>query len=163
MSSRLYVGNLSYSTTVESLRAFFETVGEVRKAEIITDRETNRSKGFGFVEMSTPEAAQQAMERLNGKLLDNRPVRIDLARPKEARPPQDRPSTAQPRTSASAPARATPSARAVPQPPPRSPRPSQSRQYERKRRASRKRIREEETPRWLQNKRLLLTELDEEL
>ncbi len=162
MSSRLYVGNLSYTTTVETLRAFFATVGEVRSAEIVTDRATNRSKGFGFVEMSTPEAAQQAMQQLNGKFLDNRPVRIDLARPKEPRPASERTASQRPATP---PPAHTPGARAH-QPgraqvaPTRS---NQTRAPERKqRRPARRRLREEETPRWLQNKRLLLSELDEE-
>jgi len=85
MTNRLYVGNLSYSTTNEGLRAFFAEVGEVAHAEIVIERSSGRSKGFGFVQMANDEDAQKAMALLNGKLLDQRPVRIDLARPKEAR------------------------------------------------------------------------------
>jgi len=85
MTNRLYVGNLAYSTTNEGLRAFFAAVGEVTHAEIVIERESGRSKGFGFVQMASDEDAQRAMALLNGKLLDQRPVRIDFARPKEAR------------------------------------------------------------------------------
>jgi cold-inducible RNA-binding protein len=85
MTNRLYVGNLAYSTTNEGLRAFFAAVGEVTHAEIVIERESGRSKGFGFVQMASNEDAQRAMALLNGKLLDQRPVRIDFARPKEAR------------------------------------------------------------------------------
>ncbi len=85
MTNRLYVGNLAYSTTNEGLRAFFAAVGEVTHAEVVIERESGRSKGFGFVQMASDEDAQRAMTLLNGKLLDQRPVRIDFARPKEAR------------------------------------------------------------------------------
>ncbi len=85
MTNRLYVGNLAYSTTNEGLRAFFAAVGEVTHAEIVIERDSGRSKGFGFVQMASDEDAQRAMTLLNGKLLDQRPVRIDFARPKEAR------------------------------------------------------------------------------
>ncbi len=86
MTSRLYVGNLAYSTTDEGLRAFFAAAGEVKSAEIVLERSNGRSKGFGFVEMATDEGAQNAINTLNGKLLDQRPIRIDFARPKEERP-----------------------------------------------------------------------------
>jgi len=85
MTNRLYVGNLAYSTTSEGLRAFFAAVGEVAHAEIVIERSSGRSKGFGFVQMVRDEDAQKAMTLLNGKLLDQRPVRIDFARPKETR------------------------------------------------------------------------------
>ena len=85
MPSRLYVGNLSYTTTDESLRAFFSTAGEVKETEVVMDRQMGRSKGFGFVEMMTEEGAQNAINMLNGKLLDQRPLRIDFAKPKETR------------------------------------------------------------------------------
>jgi RNA recognition motif-containing protein len=84
--NRLYVGNLSYSTTDEGLRAFFSEAGDVNDAEIVIDRATNRSKGFAFVTMATPEGAQKAIDMLNGQLLDNRALRIDFAKPKEDRP-----------------------------------------------------------------------------
>jgi RNA recognition motif-containing protein len=86
MPSRLYVGNLSYSTTEDSLRAFFATAGEVKTAEVVMDRQTGRSKGFAFVEMVSDEGAQKAITQLNGKTLDSRQLRIDIAKPKEQRP-----------------------------------------------------------------------------
>lgn len=85
MPSRLYVGNLSYTTTDESLRAFFATAGEVKETEVVMDRQMGRSKGFGFVEMMTDEDAQKAKDMLDGKMLDSRPLRIDFAKPKETR------------------------------------------------------------------------------
>ena len=84
--TRLYVGNLAYATTDEQLKGFFEEAGEVKSAEVVIDRATGRSKGFGFVEMATEEGAQNAMNSLNGKNLDQRPIRIDFAKPKEDRP-----------------------------------------------------------------------------
>src|SRR5262245_31493182 len=86
MTSRLYVGNLAYSTTDAGLRDFFATAGDVKSAEVVIERNSGRSKGFGFVEMTTEEGAQNAMNTLNGKLLDQRPIRIDFAKPKEERP-----------------------------------------------------------------------------
>jgi RNA recognition motif-containing protein len=86
MTSRLYVGNLAYSTTDAGLREFFEAAGEVKSAEVVIERSSGRSKGFGFVEMTTDEGAQSAINTLNGKLLDQRPIRIDFAKPKEDRP-----------------------------------------------------------------------------
>ncbi|MBX7212761.1 MAG: RNA-binding protein [Thermoflexales bacterium] len=88
MTARLYVGNLAYATTDESLRAFFETAGAVKTAEVVMDRERGRSKGFGFVEMMSAEDAQNAIQRLNNQSLDGRPIRIDLAKPKDS---SDRP------------------------------------------------------------------------
>ena len=88
MTARLYVGNLAYSTTDESLRAFFESAGAVKTAEVVMDRERGRSKGFGFVEMMSAEDAQNAIQRLNNQSLDGRPIRIDLAKPKDS---SDRP------------------------------------------------------------------------
>jgi RNA recognition motif-containing protein len=86
MSNRLYVGNLAYKTRDEGLRAFFETVGQVVAAEVIMEgRRSNRSKGFGFVEFESEADAQNAMNMLNGQLLDDRPIRIDYANPKPIR------------------------------------------------------------------------------
>lgn len=85
MPSRLYVGNLSYQTTDESLREFFSAAGAVKETEVVMDRQMGRSKGFGFVEMMTEEEAQNAINVLNGKMLDQRPLRIDFAKPKETR------------------------------------------------------------------------------
>ena len=85
MAKKLYVGNLSYGTTQEAVRTLFEQVGEVAEVTLITDRETGRPKGFGFVEMATDEAAQEAIRRFNGFSLDNRPLTVNEARPREER------------------------------------------------------------------------------
>ena len=81
MGKKLYVGNLSYSTDDAALEAFFAADGrQVASAKVLTDRETGRSRGFGFVEMATPEDAQRAIEGLNGKELDGRCLTINEAR-----------------------------------------------------------------------------------
>jgi RNA recognition motif-containing protein len=85
MAKKLYVGNLAYSTTQDSVRTLFEQVGEVAEVNLITDRETGRPKGFGFVEMATEEGAQEAIRRFNGFSLDNRPLTVNEARPREER------------------------------------------------------------------------------
>jgi RNA recognition motif-containing protein len=77
---RLFVGNISYNSTNDNLESAFAQFGKVVSAEIKYDRD-NRSKGFAFVEMSTPEEAQAAIEGLNGKELDGRPLTVNLARP----------------------------------------------------------------------------------
>jgi RNA recognition motif-containing protein len=84
-NNKLFVGSISFKSTDESLAAFFAAAGTVVSATILKDRMTGRSKGFGFVEMSTPEEAQKAIEMLNNKELDGRPIRIDLARPRAPR------------------------------------------------------------------------------
>ncbi len=81
--NKLYVGNLSWNTTENALQDAFAECGEVVSAKIITDRNTNRSKGFGFVEMASDEAAEKAIEQFNGKELDGRQIRVNLAKPKE--------------------------------------------------------------------------------
>lgn len=86
MAKKLYVGSLSYNTTDESLREAFSQSGTVESATVITDRMSGRSKGFGFVEMSTDEEASAAIETLNGKELDGRTIVVNEARPQEARP-----------------------------------------------------------------------------
>ena len=83
MGNRLFVGNLSFNTTEESLMAAFQEFGEVVEARLMTERETGRSRGFGFVEMATAEAAKKAIEEMNGAVLDGRPLRVNEA---EARP-----------------------------------------------------------------------------
>jgi cold-inducible RNA-binding protein len=83
MATRLFVGSLSWNTNDDQLRDFFATVGTVSSANVIFDRETNRSKGFGFVEMSTDEEAQKAVKELNGKELDGRTIIVSEARPRE--------------------------------------------------------------------------------
>ena len=82
MGKRLYVGNLSYGTTDETLRQLFEGHGQVTSAQIIMDRDTGRSKGFGFVEMATDQEAQAAITALNGQQIDGRALTVNEARPK---------------------------------------------------------------------------------
>src|SRR5207248_2160015 len=86
MGKKLYVGNLSYGVTEEQLRDLFSDVGEVGEVALITDRDTGRSKGFGFVEMATEEDAQTAISRFNGYSLNERELTVNEARPREERP-----------------------------------------------------------------------------
>ena len=81
MAKKLYVGNLSYSTTEAALSELFGTVGEVLSVNLITDRMTGRSKGFAFVEMAEFDAAQEAINQLNGREVDGRSIKVDEARP----------------------------------------------------------------------------------
>lgn len=81
---RIYVGNLPFSTTEDSLRATFEEHGQVESASIVMDRETGRSRGFGFVEMRDDNEAQAAINALNGKPMDGRPLVVNEAKPREA-------------------------------------------------------------------------------
>ncbi|MBD3329159.1 RNA-binding protein [Candidatus Dojkabacteria bacterium] len=83
MSNKLFVGNLSWDVTDESLAEFFSQVGTVVEAKVIIDRMKNRSKGFGFVTMSSEEEAKAAIEQLNGKELDGREINVAEARPRE--------------------------------------------------------------------------------
>lgn len=82
----LFVGSLAYSTDDDSLKAFFETIGEVERAKVSTDRETGRSRGFGFVTFVNDDDNQKAIDELNGKELDGRAINVSLARPREDRP-----------------------------------------------------------------------------
>ena len=82
MGKRLYVGNLTYSTTDAALRQMFEAHGSVTSAQVIMDRDTGRSKGFGFVEMGNDQEAQEAIAALNGKQVDGRALTVNEARPK---------------------------------------------------------------------------------
>ncbi len=82
----IYVGNISWQLTEEDLSAAFAEYGTVDSAKIITDRETGRSKGFGFVEMSDQGAAEKAIEGLNGKELDGRAMKVNESKPREDRP-----------------------------------------------------------------------------
>jgi RNA recognition motif-containing protein len=86
MAKKLYVGSLSYDTTEATLKDAFSQAGTVESAVVITDRMSGRSKGFGFVEMSTDEEAQAAIELWNGKELDGRRIIVNEARPQEDRP-----------------------------------------------------------------------------
>jgi RNA recognition motif-containing protein len=79
----LFVGSLAYSTTDDTLKAFFEEIGEVASARVISDRETGRSRGFGFVQFANDADNQKAIDQLNGKELDGREITVNLARPKE--------------------------------------------------------------------------------
>lgn len=88
-SQNLFIGSLAYATTDDTLKAFFEQVGPVASARVITDRETGRSKGFGFVEFENDDDNQKAVDQLNGKDLDGRAINVSLARPKEDRPRRD--------------------------------------------------------------------------
>jgi len=88
MAKKLYVGGLSYDTTDNSLRDAFAQAGTVESAAVITDKMTNRSRGFGFVEMATDEEAAKAIELWNGKELDGRRVTVNEARPSEAGGPR---------------------------------------------------------------------------
>jgi cold-inducible RNA-binding protein len=85
VNNKLFVGNISWNTTEDDLKKFFEQVGEVLEAKIIMDRIKNRSKGMGFVTMATDELAAEAIEKLNGQDLDSRPIRVDKARPPQKR------------------------------------------------------------------------------
>jgi cold-inducible RNA-binding protein len=85
VGKKLHVGNLSYDTTSASLEALFAPFGSVHSAQVIQDRDTGRSKGFGFVEMADENAARAAMQGLNEKELDGRPLTVNEAKPREER------------------------------------------------------------------------------
>jgi RNA recognition motif-containing protein len=85
MAKKLYVGNLSYQVTQEQVRALFEQAGEVADVALITDRDTGRPKGFGFVEMQTEDGAAEAIKRFNGYQFENRALTVNEARPREER------------------------------------------------------------------------------
>jgi len=86
MGSKLYVGNLSYNATGSDLQQLFEQHGQVSSAEVIADRDTGRSKGFGFVQMGSDAEAQAAIAALNGKEFDGRALTVNEAKPREDRP-----------------------------------------------------------------------------
>lgn len=83
--TNIYVGNLNYRTTEDALRETFEAFGQVDRVNIITDRETGRPRGFGFVEMADEASAKQAIEELNGKELEGRTLTVNEAKPREPR------------------------------------------------------------------------------
>ncbi|MDD3826241.1 MAG: RNA-binding protein [Anaerolineaceae bacterium] len=85
MAQKLYVGNLSYNTTEDTLRRLFAEFGDVESVNVITDRDTGRPKGFAFVEMATAEAAEKSISALNGKMVDDREIRVDNAKPQADR------------------------------------------------------------------------------
>ena len=83
MESKLYVGNLSFSTTEDELRSLFAQAGTVSTVDLVKDRETGQSRGFAFVEMSTQAEAEAAIKNFNGYTLGNRQLRVNIARPRE--------------------------------------------------------------------------------
>src|SRR5437016_5652449 len=85
-NSKLFVGNLSFNTTENDLQDMFAAHGNVIEANLMTDRETGRPRGFAFVTMSTPEEAQKAIDALNGQSVDGRALNVNIARPREERP-----------------------------------------------------------------------------
>jgi RNA recognition motif-containing protein len=86
MATKLYVGSLSYNVNDDQLKELFESAGTVVSASVIMDRDSGRSKGFGFVEMESDQEAQTAIDTLNGKEIDGRTIVVNIARPKEDRP-----------------------------------------------------------------------------
>lgn len=86
MANKLFVGSLSWGVNDDMLSEFFAAAGTVQSAKVIVDRETGRSKGFGFVEMSNDDEAKAAIDQLNGKELDGRAINVSEARPREERP-----------------------------------------------------------------------------
>ena len=82
MNNRLYVGNLSFDTSADAVRTAFAELGQVDDVYLVTDRATGRSRGFAFVTMSTPEEAQRAIQEMDGRMLDGRPLRVNEAEQK---------------------------------------------------------------------------------
>ncbi|HEU4966695.1 MAG TPA: RNA-binding protein [Candidatus Saccharimonadales bacterium] len=89
MATKLFVGSLAFSATDDDLAQFFASAGTVVSAKVVIDRDTNRSKGFGFVEMSSDAEAKKAIEQLDGKELNGRAINVSEARPREDRPRRD--------------------------------------------------------------------------
>jgi cold-inducible RNA-binding protein len=85
MATKLYVGNLPYTASEEELRSVFGEAGEIASVQIITDKFTGQSRGFGFVEMATREGAEEAIKRFNGHPMNNRNIVVNEARPREER------------------------------------------------------------------------------
>jgi RNA recognition motif-containing protein len=90
MGNRLYVANLSYQTSESELEEIFQQCGAVSSVQIVMDRDTNRSRGFGFITMGSDAEAQAAIDKLNGQDLGGRQLRVSEARPREDRPPQQK-------------------------------------------------------------------------
>lgn len=85
MGNRLYVGNLSFNSNTDSLRAAFAPFGEITDVHVVTDRETGQSRGFGFVTLGTAEAAQKAIKEMNGAVVDGRPLKVNEAEERQPR------------------------------------------------------------------------------
>src|SRR5687768_8358977 len=83
MATNIYVGNLPWSTTQDELMAMFQQYGAVTRAQVVTDRETGRSRGFGFVEMANEAEANAAIEALNNQQMNGRPLTVNIAKPRE--------------------------------------------------------------------------------
>lgn len=81
MATKLFVGGLSFSTSTDRLRDLFAQVGSVESAAVVTDRDTGRSRGFGFVEMASPEEADAAVKKFNGQEVDGRMLKVELSKP----------------------------------------------------------------------------------
>ena len=90
MAQKLFVGSLSFTTTGEGLREFFGQAGTVLSASVVTDQFSGQSRGFGFVEMATTEEAERAVAQLNGRMLDGRALKVEIAKPKAAATARDR-------------------------------------------------------------------------
>ncbi len=91
MSKRIFVGNLPFSTTEDELNSLFTEIGQVENITIISNRYSGRSRGFGFVEMANDNEADKAIEKLNGKVIEEREIVVSEAKPRtESRPPRDR-------------------------------------------------------------------------
>ena len=88
MSNKLYVGNLSYSVRDDDLQQQFSAFGQVQSAKVMMERDTGRSKGFGFVEMSSSEESESAIRGMHGQNMGGRDLTVNIARPMEARPPR---------------------------------------------------------------------------
>ena len=86
MEPKLYVGNLSFSTTEQDLRTLFSQAGSVKSVDLIMDHQTGRSKGFAFVTMNSQEEAEKAIQMFNGKELNTRTLKVNIAQPKEEKP-----------------------------------------------------------------------------
>ena len=90
MAQKLFVGSLSFSTNSEGLREFFGQAGSVLSASVVTDQFSGQSRGFGFVEMATAEEADRAVSELNGRTLDGRTLKVEIAKPKSSGADRDR-------------------------------------------------------------------------
>jgi RNA recognition motif-containing protein len=86
MEKKLYVGNMSYETTESELRTMFSEAGTVEAVDVITDRDTGRPKGFAFITMNSQSEAEKAISLFNGKMINNRELTVNMARPREERP-----------------------------------------------------------------------------
>lgn len=84
MSTNLFVGNLTFGTTNGDLEAMFAAYGDVTRAQVITDRDTGRSRGFGFVEMASNDAAEKAISSLDGKDVSGRQIKVNVAKPRSS-------------------------------------------------------------------------------